>query len=91
MERDTQKPILYKADPFIFAQLEKMKEDTHWKFNRNKFLNDAALLYLELVKLMRSPEYAYLNEVSFNDAHLQRILYQRLVSICREYPPQRYR
>lgn len=88
MERDTQKPILYKADPFIFAQLEKMKEDTKWKFNRNKFLNDAALLYLELVKLMRSPEYAYLNEATFNDAHLQKIIYQRLKKISFDYPPK---
>lgn len=88
MERDTQKPILYKADPFIFAQLEKMKEDTKWKFNRNKFINDAVLLYLELVKLMRSPEYAYLNEVLFNDAHLQKIIYQRLKKISFDYPPK---
>lgn len=87
MERDTQKPILYKADPFIFAQLEKMK-DSKWKFNRNKFINDAVLLYIELVKLMRSPEYAYLNEVSFNDAHLQKIIYQRLKKISFDYPPK---
>lgn len=88
MNKDLQKPILYKADPDIFVHLENMKETAKYKFNRNQFLNNAARLYIELVKLMHSPEYAYLNEVSFNDAHLQKILYQRLKAIALHYPPK---
>lgn len=86
MKKDLQKPILYKADPDIFVQIEIMKDTAKYKFNRNQFLNKALRLYIELVKLMQSPEYAYLNEVSFNDAHLQRILYERLKRICLDHP-----
>ena len=89
MKKDLQKPILYKADPDIFMHLENMKDTARYKFNRNQFLNNAARLYIELVKLMQSPEYAYLNEVSFNDAHLQKILYDRLKTIAFIYPPKR--
>lgn len=88
MKNDLQKPILYKADPDIFVHMENMKDTAKYKFNRNQFLNNAARLYLELVKLMQSPEYAYLNEVSFNDTHLQKILYQRLRTIANDYPPK---
>lgn len=88
MERDTQKPILYKADPWVFAQVEELKDKTAWHLNRNKFINEAMQLYIEFVKLMQSKEYAYLNEVSFNDAHLQRILYERLKNIGHRYPPK---
>lgn len=92
MKRDIQKPILYKADPDLFMIIENMKDADKRIFNRNRLINDAVRLYLELIKLMQQPEYAYLNEVSFNDeAHLQRILYQRLKNISREYPPHRYR
>lgn len=88
MKKDLQKPILYKADPDIFMHLENMTDTARYKFNRNRFLNNAARLYIELVKLMQRPEYAYLNEVSFNDAHLQKILYQRLKNIAIIYPPK---
>lgn len=88
MKEDTQKPILYKADPYVFAQIEKMKETARYKFNRNEFINRAVFQYIEFVKLMQSPEYAYLNEVSFNDAHLQKILYMRLRNIALYYPPK---
>lgn len=90
MKKDLQKPILYKADPDIFVHIENMKDSAKHKFNRNQFLNDAARLYIELVKLMQSPSYAYLNEVSFNDTHLQKILYNRLKTISFKYSPERY-
>lgn len=88
MKKDLQKPILYKADSDIFVHLENMKDTAKYKFNRNQFLNNAARLYIELVKLMQTPEYAYLNEVSFNDVHLQKILYHRLKTIAFYYPPK---
>lgn len=91
MNKDIQKPILYKADADLFMIIENMKDADRRTPNRNRLINEAVRLYLELIKLMQSPEYAYLNEVSFNNAHLQRILYQRLINISREYPPQRYR
>lgn len=91
MKQDIQKPILYKADPDIFMHIENMKDTARYKFNRNQFLNNAVRLYIELVKLMQSPEYAYLNEVSFNDSHLQKILYQRLRAIGISYPPKMIR
>lgn len=88
MKKDLQKPILYKADPDIFVHIENMKDSAKYKFNRNQFLNNAARLYIELVKLMQRPEYAYLNEISFNDARLQKILYDRLKTISLIYPPK---
>lgn len=91
MNKDIQKPILYKADADLFMIIENMKDADSRTPNRNRLINEAVRLYLELIKLMQLPEYAYINEVSFNDAHLQRILYQRLVDISRKYPPQRYR
>lgn len=87
MDKDTQKPILYKADPWIYAQIELQKEIHGGKLNRNKFINEAVELYLTLVKLMQRPEFAYINEVSFNDAHLQRILYQQLRTIAHKHKP----
>lgn len=81
MDKDIQKPILYKADPYIYAQIERQKEIHGGALNRNKFINEAVQLYLELVALMQQPQYGYINEVSFNDAHLQRILYERLRTI----------
>lgn len=91
MKKDLQKPILYKADPDIFVHIENLKDADTMIFNRNRLINDSVRLYIELIRLMQRPEYAYLNEVSFNDAHLQRILYDRLRNICREYPPHRFR
>lgn len=87
MYKDIQKPILYKADPWAYAQIELQKEIHGGALNRNKFINEAVQLYLELVKLMQQPQYGYINEVSFNDAHLQRILYQRLRDISIRHRP----
>lgn len=87
MDKDIQKPILYKADPLVYAHIEKQKEILGGTLNRNRFINDAMLLYIELVKLMQLPEYSYLNEVSFNDGHLQRILFERLRAISIMYRP----
>ncbi len=91
MNKDIQKPILYKADADLFMAIENMKDADKRIPNRNRLINEAVRLYLELIKLMQQPDYAYLNEVSFNDIHLQTIIYQRLKSISREYPPHRYR
>ena len=91
MKKDLQKPILYKADPDIYVHIENMKDAAKYGFNRNQFLNNAVRLYIELVKLMQSPEYAYLNEVSFNDIHLQKILYERLRKIAFQYGHQMFR
>lgn len=90
MKKDIQKPILYKADPYVFAQLEKIKEERPTSFNRNKFLNDALLLYIELYRLMQSPEFFYFNEVNFGTYHLQRVLYERLRKINREIQERKY-
>lgn len=87
MEKDIQKPILYKANPWIYAQIELQKEIHGGILNRNKFINEAMQLYIELVKLMQMPEYSYLNEVSFNDGHLQRILFERLMTISIKHRP----
>lgn len=91
MNRDTQKPILFKAEPDLFSHLENFKYSDIWRWNRNEFLNDAVRLYIELVKLMHEPEYTFLNEVSFNESRLQRILFERLRRISRKYPPQRFK
>ncbi len=81
MDKDIQKPILYKADPWVYAQIELQKELHGGALNRNGFINEAMKLYIELVKLMQQPEYVYLNEDSFNDAYLQRLLFARLQTI----------
>lgn len=91
MDKDIQKPILYKADPWIYAQIELQKEIHGGTFNRNRFINEAVQLYLELVKMMQQPQYGYINEVSFNDAHLQRILFERLKKICIRHNPRLFR
>lgn len=87
MDKDIQKPILYKADPWVYAQIELQKEIHGGTLNRNKFINEAMHLYLELVKLMQQPQYGYINEASFNDAHLQRILFERLKTISFRHRP----
>lgn len=91
MDKDIQKPILFKCDSELFALLEKFKYKDKYPFNRNRIINDALRLYLELMKVTQLPEYANLNEVSFNDGHLQRILYARLKQIIQKYPAHRYR
>lgn len=85
MKKDLQKPILYKADPDVYMIIEDLKDRSRFHFNRNLLINDGVRLYLELIKLMQQPEYGYLNEVSFNDLHLQRILYERLKRIATHY------
>lgn len=85
MDKDIQKPILYKADPLVYAHIEKQKQILGGTLNRNRFINEAMLLYIELVTLMQQPQYGYINEVSFNDAHLQRILFERLRTISSRY------
>ena len=87
MDHDIQKPILYKADPLVYAHIEKQKQIHGGALNRNRFINEAMLLYIELVTLMQQPEYGYLNEVSFNDEHLQRILFERLRTISIRHRP----
>lgn len=91
MKKDIQKPILFKAEPDLFLHLENFKDSDSWRWNRNEFLNDALRLYIEFVKLMNEPEYAYLNEVSFNESRLQRILFERLKRIGCKYPPARFK
>lgn len=91
MDKDIQKPILYKCDPELFAALENFKYKDTWHFNRNKIINDALRLYLELMKLTQQPEYAYLNEVLFQDSRLQGVLYAALLRIIRQYPARRYK
>lgn len=91
MNKDIQKPILYKVDAELFMIIENMRDADKWTFNRNRLINDAVRLYLELIKLMQQPDYAYLNEISFNDIHLQKIIYNRLKAISGKYPPHRYR
>lgn len=87
MNNDIQKPILYKAEPDLFVEIENLKDTVAWRLNRNRFLNEAVQLYIELIKLMQRPEYSYINEVSFNDERLQRILFYRLKRIANEYRP----
>ncbi len=90
MNKDIQKPILYKADADLFMMIENMRDADKRIHNRNRLINEAVRLYLELIKLMQQPDYAYLNEISFNDIHLQTVIYNRLKDIGRKYPPQRY-
>lgn len=91
MKKDIQIPILYKADPWICVQIERQKEILGGTLNRNRFINDAMQLYIELVNLMQQPQYAYINEASFNDAHLQRILFERLKTISIRHRPIAHR
>lgn len=91
MIKDIQKPILYKADSDLFMLIEQLRDADKSVPNRNRLINNAVRLYLELIKLMQQPEYAYLDEVHFNDAHLQKILYRILKQISLEHPPHRYR
>ena len=91
MNKDIQKPILYKADADLFMMIENMRDADKRIPTSNRLINEAVRLYLELNKLMQQPDYAYLNEISFNDIHIQTVIYNRLKDIGRNYPPQRYR
>lgn len=82
MKKDLQKPILYKADPYVFAQIESLKEQRP-ALNRNKMINDAMTLYIKLIKTVGNTE--YLNEITFNQDSLQRFLYKQCKDVQRDW------
>ena len=82
MKKDIQKPILYKADPYVFAQIESLKEQRP-ALNRNKMINDAMTLYIKLIKTLGKVE--IMNDVSFNQIDLQLFLYKQCNVIQREW------
>lgn len=82
MKKDIQKPILYKADPYIFAQIEALKEQRP-ALNRNKMINDAMTLYIKLLKTVGKVE--IMNEISFNQETLQRFLFKQCKDVQREW------
>lgn len=82
MKKDIQKPILYKADPYVFAQIESLKEQRP-ALNRNKMINDALTLYIKLLKTVGKSE--ILNEITFNQETLQRFLYKQCKDVQREW------
>lgn len=82
MKKDIQKPILYKADPYVFAQIESLKEQRP-ALNRNKMINDAMTLYIKLIKTFGNTE--YLNEITFNQETLQRFLYKQCKDVQRDW------
>lgn len=82
MKKDIQKPILYKADPYVFAQIESLKEQRP-ALNRNKMINDAMTLYIKLIKTVGKSE--ILNEISFNQETLQRFLYKQCKDVQKEW------
>lgn len=82
MKKDIQKPILYKADPYVFAQIESLKEQRP-ALNRNKMINDAMTLYIKLIKTVGNTE--YLNEITFNQDTLQRFLYKQCKDVQRDW------
>lgn len=82
MKNDIQKPILYKADPYVFAQIESLKEQRP-ALNRNKMINDAMKLYIKLIKTVGNTE--YLNEITFNQDTLQRFLYKQCKDVQRDW------
>lgn len=82
MKKDIQKPILYKADPYVFAQIESLKEQRP-ALNRNKLINDAMTLYIKMIKTVGNTE--YLNEITFNQDTLQRFLYKQCKDVQRDW------
>lgn len=82
MKKDIQKPILYKADPYVFAQIESLKEQ-HPALNRNKMINDAMTIYIKLLKTLGKSE--IINEITFNQESLQRFLYKQCKDVQREW------
>lgn len=82
MKKDIQKPILYKADPYVFAQIESLKEQRP-ALNRNKMINDALTLYIKLLKTVGKSE--ILNEITFSQETLQRFLYKQCKDVQREW------
>lgn len=82
MKKDIQKPILYKADPYVFAQIESLKEQRP-ALNRNKMINDAMKLYIKLIKTLGNTE--YLNEITFSQDSLQLFLYKQCKDVQRDW------
>lgn len=82
MKRDTQKPILFKSEPEVFAQIELLKEQRP-ALNRNKMINDAMTLYIKLVKKLGHME--ILNDITFNQDSLQCFLFKQCKDIQREW------
>lgn len=82
MKRDTQKPILFKSDPEVFAQIELLKEQRP-ALNRNKMINDAMTLYIKLIKTLGKIE--ILNDITYNQDSLQRFLFKQCKDIQREW------
>lgn len=82
MKKDIQKPILYKADPYVFAQIESLKEQRP-ALNRNKMINDAMTIYIKLLKTLGKSE--IINEITFNQESLQRFLYKQCKDVQREW------
>lgn len=82
MKKDIQKPILYKADPYVFAQIESLKEQRP-ALNRNKMINDAMTIYIKLLKTLGKSE--IINEITFNQESLQRFLFKQCKDVQREW------
>lgn len=82
MKKDLQKPILYKAEPEVFAQIEYLKE-LRPGLNRNKMINDAMTLYIKLIKTVGGME--YLNEITYNQESLQRFLLKLCKDVQKEW------
>lgn len=82
MKRDTQKPILFKSEPEVFAQIELLKEQRPG-LNRNKMINDAMTLYIKLIKIILNTE--EMDVITFNQDSLQRFLYKQCKDIEREW------
>lgn len=84
MDKDLQKPILYKCDPYNYAKIEKLKESM--PINRNQLINHAVCFYLRLIEELRDIE--DLNEITWNQATLQRNLFLNLRDIQFRYKPR---
>lgn len=82
MKRDTQKPILFKSEPEVFAQIELLKEQRPG-LNRNKMINDAMTLYIKLIKTLGQME--ILNDITYNQDNFQRFLFKQCKDIQREW------
>ena len=82
MKKDIQKPILYKADPYVFAQIESLKEQRP-ALNRNKMINDAMTLYIKLLKTLG--KFEIINEITFNQETLQRFLFKQCKDVQNEW------
>ena len=82
MKKDIQKPILYKADPYVFAQIESLKEQRP-ALNRNKMINDAMTLYIKLIKTVGKSE--IINTITFNQETLQRFLFKQCKDVQNEW------